>query len=90
MDPHVIQQLPARRATVDQPLGRITPREREVLELLAQGRSNAAIAAQLVVTERAIAKHTCNIFAELGLEVSDDDNRRVLAVPAYLDHGDDR
>jgi DNA-binding NarL/FixJ family response regulator len=58
-----------------------------VLELMAQGRSNAAIAAQLVVTERAIAKHTSNIFAKLDLEVSDDDNRRVLAVLAYLEGG---
>ncbi|WP_405832021.1 LuxR C-terminal-related transcriptional regulator [Streptomyces sp. NBC_01176] len=90
MDPHVIQELLARRAGVDRPLGRITPREREVLELMAQGRSNAAIAAQLVVTERAIAKHTSNIFAKLGLAVSDDDNRRVLAVLAYLDHGGGR
>jgi DNA-binding NarL/FixJ family response regulator len=86
MDPQVIQQLLSRRAA-DQPLGRLTPREREVLELMAQGRTNAAIAAKLVVTERAIAKHTANIFAKLGLEVSDDDNRRVLAVLAYLDHG---
>lgn len=69
------------------PLGRLTPREREVLELMAQGRSNAAIAERLVVTERAIAKHTSNIFAKLDLEVSDDDNRRVLAVLAYLDQG---
>lgn len=52
---------------------------------MAQGRSNAAIAGHLVVTERAIAKHTSNIFAKLGLEVSDDDNRRVLAVLTYLD-----
>ncbi|MFF2099648.1 LuxR C-terminal-related transcriptional regulator [Streptomyces sp. NPDC058202] len=85
MDPHVIQQLLARRTVGDQPVGRLTPREREVLDLMAQGRSNTAIAAQLVVTERAIAKHTSNIFAKLGLEVSDDDNRRVLAVLAYLD-----
>jgi DNA-binding NarL/FixJ family response regulator len=85
MDPQVIQQLLTRRAADDQPLARITPREREVLELMAQGRSNAAIAAKLVVTERAIAKHTANIFTKLGLEVSDDDNRRVLAVLAYLD-----
>ncbi|MGW7258849.1 LuxR C-terminal-related transcriptional regulator [Streptomyces sp. NPDC054834] len=86
MDPQVIQQLLSRRsATEGQPLGRLTPREREVLELMAQGRSNTAIAAQLVVTERAIAKHTANIFSKLGLEVSDDDNRRVLAVLAYLD-----
>jgi DNA-binding NarL/FixJ family response regulator len=87
MDPQVIQQLLSRREADDRPLGRITAREREVLELMAQGRSNAAIAAQLVVTERAIAKHTSNIFAKLGLEVSDDDNRRVLAVLAYLDQG---
>ncbi|MET8945021.1 response regulator transcription factor [Streptomyces sp. NPDC004542] len=86
MDPQVIQQLLSRRsAAEEQPLGRLTPREREVLELMAQGRSNAAIAAQLVVTERAVAKHTANIFTKLGLEVSDDDNRRVLAVLAYLD-----
>ncbi|WP_328870858.1 response regulator transcription factor [Streptomyces sp. NBC_00287] len=88
MDPQVIQQLLTRRAADDRrPLDRLTPREREVLELMAQGRSNAAIAAQLVVTERAIAKHTSNIFAKLALEVSDDDNRRVLAVLAYLDQG---
>ncbi|MFI5676250.1 LuxR C-terminal-related transcriptional regulator [Streptomyces cellulosae] len=86
MDPQVIQQLLSRRAADDnRPLGRLTPRELEVLELMAQGRSNAAIAEKLVVTERAIAKHTSNIFAKLGLEVSDDDNRRVLAVLAYLD-----
>ncbi|MFF3345601.1 LuxR C-terminal-related transcriptional regulator [Streptomyces sp. NPDC002779] len=88
MDPQVIQQLLTRRAAEDRrPLDRLTPREREVLELMAQGRTNAAIAGQLVVTERAIAKHTSNIFAKLDLEVSDDDNRRVLAVLAYLDQG---
>ncbi|GAB1330058.1 response regulator transcription factor [Streptomyces sp. NPDC093260] len=85
MDPQVIQQLLARSSDRDRPLSRLTPRELEVLELMAQGRSNTAIAAQLVVTERAIAKHTSNIFAKLGLEVSDDDNRRVLAVLAHLD-----
>ncbi|MER5514644.1 LuxR C-terminal-related transcriptional regulator [Streptomyces sp. NPDC048254] len=84
MDPQVIQQLLSRRSG-DRPLAGLTPREQEVLELMAQGRSNAAIAGQLVVTERAIAKHTSNIFTKLGLEVSDDDNRRVLAVLAYLD-----
>ncbi|MFB8243751.1 LuxR C-terminal-related transcriptional regulator [Streptomyces sp. NPDC001046] len=87
MDPQVIQQLLARQSGEDRPLARLTPREREVLELMAQGRSNAAIAGKLVVTERAVAKHTANIFAKLGLEVSDDDNRRVLAVLAHLDHG---
>ncbi|QKW06119.1 response regulator transcription factor [Streptomyces sp. NA04227] len=84
MDPQVISQLLA-RSSAQQPLGGLTPRELEVLELMAEGRSNAAIAAQLVVTERAIAKHTSNIFAKLGLPVSDDDNRRVLAVLAFLD-----
>ncbi|MEU6989098.1 response regulator transcription factor [Streptomyces sp. NPDC046465] len=86
MDPQVIQQLLSRHSA-EEPLGALTPREREVLELMAQGRSNAAIAAQLVVTERAIAKHTSNIFGKLDLAVSDDDNRRVLAVLAYLDQG---
>ncbi|MET9362763.1 response regulator transcription factor [Streptomyces sp. NPDC006632] len=86
MDPQVIQQLLSRKAR-DEPLGRLTPRELEVMELMAQGRSNAAIAERLVVTERAIAKHTSNIFAKLGLPVSDDDNRRVLAVLAHLDRG---
>jgi DNA-binding NarL/FixJ family response regulator len=85
MDPQVISQLLSRRAQ-DRPIGQLTPREKEVMELMAQGRSNAAIAAQLFVTERAVAKHTSNIFAKLDLPVSDDDNRRVLAVLAYLDH----
>ncbi|KQX82176.1 MULTISPECIES: response regulator transcription factor [unclassified Streptomyces] len=86
MDPQVIQQLLARRSGDGRgPVDRLTPREREVMELMAQGRSNAAIAGKLVVTERAVAKHTANIFVKLGLEVSDDDNRRVLAVLAYLD-----
>nr|WP_206314881.1 response regulator transcription factor [Streptomyces coryli] len=87
MDPQVISQLVSRRSAQDQPIGKLTPREREVMELMAQGRSNAAIAAQLVVTERAVAKHTANIFGKLGLAQSDDDNRRVLAVLAYLDKG---
>ena len=88
MDPQVIQQLLARRSHDGRgPVDRLTPRERDVMELMAQGRSNAAIAGKLVVTERAVAKHTANIFVKLGLEVSDDDNRRVLAVLAYLDRG---
>lgn len=86
MDPQVIQQLLTRRSQ-DKPMGRLTSREKEVMELMAMGRSNAAIAAQLFVTERAVAKHTSNIFGKLGLPPSDDDNRRVLAVLAYLDHG---
>ncbi|MER6118182.1 response regulator transcription factor [Streptomyces sp. NPDC001743] len=86
MDPQVISQLLSRRAQ-DKPMGGLTPREREVMELMAQGRSNAAIASQMVITERAVAKHTSNIFGKLGLPPSDDDNRRVLAVLAYLDRG---
>ncbi|MEU1825437.1 MULTISPECIES: response regulator transcription factor [Streptomyces] len=86
MDPQVISQLLTRREK-DRPMARLTPREREVMELMAQGRSNTAIAERLTVTERAIAKHTSNIFVKLGLPVSDDDNRRVLAVLAYLDRG---
>lgn len=86
MDPQVIRQLLSRRSQ-DRPMAALTGREKEVMELMAQGRSNAAIAAQLVVTERAVAKHTANIFGKLGLPPCDDDNRRVLAVLAYLDQG---
>ncbi|SEG70513.1 DNA-binding response regulator, NarL/FixJ family, contains REC and HTH domains [Thermomonospora echinospora] len=81
MDPEVVSKLMTRGG---QPLSRLTPRELETLELMAQGRSNAAIAQQMVVTERAVAKHIANIFTKLDLAVSDDDNRRVLAVLAYL------
>ncbi|TDC81197.1 response regulator transcription factor [Actinomadura sp. 7K507] len=83
MDPEVVSRLVASQ-TRDTPLGRLTPREMEVLELMAQGRSNAAIAERLVVTERAVTKHTANIFTKLDLAVTGDDNRRVLAVLAYL------
>jgi DNA-binding NarL/FixJ family response regulator len=83
MDPEVISQLLAKRAR-DVPLGRLTPREREVLGLIAEGRSNAAVAAALVVSEKAVSKHIANIFMKLDLPPSDDDNRRVLAVLAYL------
>ncbi|MES9505401.1 response regulator transcription factor [Streptomyces sp. NPDC000609] len=86
MDPQVISQLLTRRSQ-DKPMGMLTPRELEVMELMAQGRSNTAIASQMVITERAVAKHTSNIFAKLALPPSDDDNRRVLAVLAYLDRG---
>ena len=84
MDPEVISQLLARRAR-NEPLAALTPREREVLGLMAEGRSNAAIAGRLFVTEKAVSKHTNNIFAKLGLPPSEDDNRRVLAVLAFLD-----
>jgi DNA-binding NarL/FixJ family response regulator len=83
MDPEVIGQLLTRRSA-DAPIATLTPREREVLSLMAEGRSNAAIAARLFVTEKAVSKHTNSIFSRLGLPPSDDDNRRVLAVLAYL------
>ncbi|GAA2354391.1 response regulator [Streptomyces sparsogenes] len=85
MDPDVIARLFAgTSSSAADPLARLTAREREVLGIMAEGRSNAAIAERLVITERAVIKHTSNIFAKLDLPVSDDDNRRVLAVLAYL------
>jgi DNA-binding NarL/FixJ family response regulator len=83
MDPEVISRLLARHSA-NEPLQRLTPREREVLEHMAEGRSNAAIAAQLFITDKAVSKHTNNIFSKLDLPPSEDDNRRVLAVLAYL------
>ncbi|MFC7550851.1 LuxR C-terminal-related transcriptional regulator [Plantactinospora sp. GCM10030261] len=83
MDPEVVAQLLARRDG-EQPLGALTAREREVLGLMAEGRSNAAIGARLFITEKAVSKHINSIFGKLGLPPSDDDNRRVLAVLAYL------
>jgi len=83
IDPEVVSRLMAKR-TRSGPLATLTPREREVLALMAEGRSNAAIAAKLFVTDKAVAKHTAAIFGKLDLAVSDDDNRRVLAVLAYL------
>jgi DNA-binding NarL/FixJ family response regulator len=84
MDPEVVSRLLASNAG-DSAVAALSPREREVLGLMAEGRSNWAIAQQLVITERAVAKHTASIFMRLGLQPSDDDNRRVLAVIAYLD-----
>ena len=83
MDPEVIGRLLARNTDNDA-VSALSPREREVLGLMAEGRSNAAIGQQLVITERAVAKHTASIFLRLGLQQSEDDNRRVLAVLAYL------
>jgi DNA-binding NarL/FixJ family response regulator len=83
LDPEVVSTLLNRQQEV-RPLSRLTPREREVLALMAEGRSNIAIAATLSVTEKAVSKHTNNIFAKLDLPVHNDDNRRVLAVLAYL------
>ncbi|MER5318360.1 response regulator transcription factor [Streptosporangium roseum] len=81
VDPEVVRQLLTRRRD---PLLRLTPREREVLALIAEGRSNAAIARTLVVTEAAVAKHIASILAKLDLPPAGDDHRRVLAVLAYL------
>ena len=83
LDPQVVSQLLGRRRRED-PLAELTPREREVLEQMAEGRSNQAIAAQLVVSERAVEKHVTSIFSKLELETRPDDHRRVLAVLAYL------
>ncbi len=83
MDPEVVSQLLARHAR-DEPLGRLTPREREVLALMAEGRTNAGIATRLVVTEKAVSKHINNIFIKLDLYPAEDDNRHVLAVLTYL------
>ena len=83
LDPEVVTKLVGRRSR-DEPVARLSGREREVLELMAEGRSNTAIAQQLFVTEKAVSKHTTSIFTKLGLAACQDDNRRVLAVLAYL------
>jgi DNA-binding NarL/FixJ family response regulator len=83
LDPEVVSRLVGTRRGQD-PLSRLTPREREVLELMAEGRSNQAIADRLVVTERAVEKHVTSIFSKLRLPADAADHRRVLAVLAYL------
>lgn len=83
IDPEVVQQLLSRRRRA-QPLARLTPREREVLALMAEGRTNAAIAEALVVSGGAVEKHVGSIFGKLGLTSSETSNRRVLAVLAFL------
>jgi DNA-binding NarL/FixJ family response regulator len=83
MDPEVVTKLLGRQAR-QEALARLSGREREVLELMAEGRSNSAIAQRLFVSEKAVSKHSTSIFAKLDLAPSDDDNRRVLAVLAYL------
>jgi DNA-binding NarL/FixJ family response regulator len=83
LDPEVVSQLVG-RARRDDPLDELTPREREVLELMAEGRSNNAIAEHMVVTERAVEKHVTSIFGKLGLAPAPEDHRRVLAVLAFL------
>ena len=83
LDPEVVSQLLSRRRR-DQRLAALTPREREVLSLMAEGRSNHAISRALYVTEGAVEKHVKNIFGKLGLAQTGDDHRRVLAVLTYL------
>ena len=83
IDPEVVQQLLSRRRRA-QPLARLTPREREVLALMAEGRTNAAIAEALVVSGGAVEKHVGSIFSKLELTSSESSNRRVLAVLAFL------
>jgi DNA-binding NarL/FixJ family response regulator len=82
MDPEVVAKLLTRRSNQ---VTRLSDREREVLALMAEGRSNSAIAQRLFVSEKAVSKHCTSIFAKLDLPPSEDDNRRVLAVLAYLD-----
>ncbi|HIW61355.1 MAG TPA: response regulator transcription factor [Candidatus Stackebrandtia excrementipullorum] len=82
MDPEVVTHLlDSRKSLFDE----LTPREQEVLGLMAEGRSNSAIAKELFVTDKAVDKHSNNVFRKLGLAQSSDDNRRVLAVLTYLD-----
>jgi DNA-binding NarL/FixJ family response regulator len=83
LDPDVVGQLLVRRRR-DDPLRNLTPREREVLALMAEGRSNTAIARKLVVTDGAVEKHVRNIFTKLDLPPDEEQHRRVLAVLAYL------
>lgn len=87
LDPEVVSHMLG-RARRDDPLAELTPREREVLGLMAEGRSNAAIASELVVTERAVEKHVTGIFGKLDLPASSEDHRRVLAVLRFLDKPD--
>ena len=82
LDPEVVAAVMARRR--EEPLERLTPREREVLGLMAEGRSNAAIAVHLRVSEKAVAKHINSIFTRLDLPIDEDDHRRVRAVLAWL------
>jgi len=83
LDPEVVSQMLGRRRFAG-PLDELTPREREVLGQMAEGRSNRAIAADLVISERAVEKHVTSIFAKLDLPGTADDHRRVLAVLTYL------
>ena len=84
LDPEVVAAMVDRHRADDDPVKRLTDRQRDVLELVAQGRSNAKIAEQLNVSQKAIVRHTSNIYEQLGLGTSADDHRRVLAAVRYL------
>jgi DNA-binding NarL/FixJ family response regulator len=84
LDPEVVTELLSRRR--DSPLDSLTPREREVLALMAEGQDNTSIAGTLVITERSVSKHIGNVFAKLGLPPTESGHRRVVAVLTYLDN----
>jgi DNA-binding NarL/FixJ family response regulator len=86
LDPKVVSQLLAGGGDADDPLSELTPREREVIALVAEGRSNKGIGQRLFITERAVQKHVTSIFIKLGLPPSEDDHRRILAVLTYVRH----
>jgi DNA-binding NarL/FixJ family response regulator len=86
LDPKVVSQLLAGAGDAADPLAELTPREREVIALVAEGRSNKGIGQRLFITERAVQKHVTSIFMKLGLPPSDDDHRRILAVLTYVRH----
>jgi len=83
LDPEVVQRMVARRRA-DSPIDELTPREREVMTLMAEGRSNQGIADELIVTVAAVERHVTNIFSKLALRAAPEDHRRVLAVLEYL------
>ena len=84
LDPVVVAAMLGRPRPAEHALGRLTPRQLEVLALMAEGRSNAAIAERLTITEKAVARHSSHVYEALGLAESPDDHRRVLAVVRYL------
>lgn len=84
LDPSVVEQLLARADQAGTPAAQLTPRQRAVLALVAEGRSNAAIAARLFISEKTVVNHLTSIYMTLGLEIDDDSHRRVQAVLAYL------